>query len=189
MLHDKEFYMHSRFFSKLATLILFSATVYGQQAFRNPKKEQVICEKLAAMAPGAVETFQRATAAMDKRDYQQAVSLYREVAKQAREKRQKTWLRGSTRHFLRCGLEVRPKELRRFSAILAVIQRDFSATKTVWRRGKDFEPSVQLSSARHYREHKEVKSGSQSLRFVIAKNSSTRFAKSDLSSGPGENAR
>jgi len=43
-----------------------------------------------------------------------------------------------------------------------------------------FEPSVQLSSARHYREHKEVKSGSQSLRFVIAKNSSTKFAKSDL---------
>jgi len=53
-----------------------------------------------------------------------------------------------------------------------------------------FEPSVQLSSlARHYREHKEVKSGSQSLRFVIAKNSSTELAKSDLSLGSGEKAQ
>jgi hypothetical protein len=36
--------------------------------------------------------------------------------------------------FLRCSLGARPTELRRFSAILAVIQFDFSATQTVWRR-------------------------------------------------------
>jgi len=40
-----------------------------------------------------------------------------------------------------------------------------------------FEPSVQLSSARHYREHREVKPGSQSLRFVIANNSPTQVCK------------
>ena len=51
----------------------------------------------------------------------------------SREKRQKTCPRGSTAHFLRCGLKARPPELRRFSAILAVMQPDFSATQTVWR--------------------------------------------------------
>jgi hypothetical protein len=51
----------------------------------------------------------------------------------SREKRQKTWQRGSTRHFLQCGLKARPTELRRFSAILAVMQLNFSATQTVWR--------------------------------------------------------
>jgi hypothetical protein len=40
-----------------------------------------------------------------------------------------------------------------------------------------FEPSVQLSSARHYREHREVKPSSQSLRFVIANNSPTQVCK------------
>jgi lipopolysaccharide biosynthesis regulator YciM len=75
--------MHSRFFSALAVLVLFSVAVYGQQTARNLKKEQLILEKLAAVAPGAVETFQRGTEAMDKGDYPQAVQLYREVTKQA----------------------------------------------------------------------------------------------------------
>jgi hypothetical protein len=51
----------------------------------------------------------------------------------SREKRQKTWQRGSTRHFLQCGLKARPTELPRFSAILAVMQLNFSATQTEWR--------------------------------------------------------
>jgi len=72
-----------RFFTTLAAVVLLGTLVYGQQRARDPKKEQVICEKLASVAPGAVETFQRATAAMDNRDYTQAAQLYREVVKKA----------------------------------------------------------------------------------------------------------
>jgi Zn-dependent protease with chaperone function len=72
-----------RFFTGFAAVILFGTLVYGQQGARDPKKEQMIYDKLAAVAPGAVETFQRATVAMDKRDYPQAAQLYREVLDQA----------------------------------------------------------------------------------------------------------
>ena len=72
-----------RFFTGFAAVMLLGTLVYGQQGPRDPKKEQVICDKLAAVAPGAVETFQRATLAMDKQDYPQAAQLYREVLNQA----------------------------------------------------------------------------------------------------------
>ena len=72
-----------RFFTGFAAVMLLGTLVYGQQGPRDPKKEQVICDKLAAVAPGAVETFQRATLAMDKQDYPQAAQLYREVLDQA----------------------------------------------------------------------------------------------------------
>ncbi len=49
--------MHQRFFFALVALALSGVTVYGQQAVRNPKKEQVICDSLAAVVPGAVEAF------------------------------------------------------------------------------------------------------------------------------------
>ena len=75
--------MHSRFFSILAALVVFSAVVNGQQATRDPRKEQVIWKELAAVAPGALGTFQRGTVALDKADYPQAVRLYRAVVKQA----------------------------------------------------------------------------------------------------------
>ena len=75
--------MCSRFLFTLVVIFLFSAILYGQQQARNPKKEQLILDKLAAVAPGAVETFQRGTEAMDKGDYAQALQLYREVTKQA----------------------------------------------------------------------------------------------------------
>jgi len=67
----------------LAALILFTAALSAQQVARDSKKEQVICDKLAAVAPAAVDTFKRATVAMDKRDYQQSAQLYREVLQQA----------------------------------------------------------------------------------------------------------
>jgi Zn-dependent protease with chaperone function len=73
----------ARFFFAVAAVVLSCLATYGQQPVRNPRKEQVICEKLAAVAPGAVETFQRATVAMDDRDYQQSAQLYREVVNQA----------------------------------------------------------------------------------------------------------
>jgi Zn-dependent protease with chaperone function/tetratricopeptide (TPR) repeat protein len=72
-----------RFLTALAAVVLLGTLVYGEQRSRDPKKEQVICEKLAAVAPGALENFQRATVAMDNRDYSQAAQLYREVVKQA----------------------------------------------------------------------------------------------------------
>lgn len=72
-----------RFFTAFAAVVLLGTSVYGQQGARDPKKEQVICDQLAAVAPGSVETFQRATVAMDKHDYQQAAQLFREVVKQA----------------------------------------------------------------------------------------------------------
>ena len=75
--------MHSRLFSALVVLVLFSAALYGQQGARNPKKEQVIWEKLAAVAPEAVQTFKQATVALDNRDYPQAAQLYREVTRRA----------------------------------------------------------------------------------------------------------
>ena len=49
------------------------------------------------------------------------------------EKGHKICLRGSAGHFLWCTLKARPAELRRFSAIPAVMQPDFSATQTAWR--------------------------------------------------------
>ena len=63
-----------RFFTGFAAVILLGTLVYGQQVARDPKKEQVICDKLAAVAQGAVETFQRVTVAMDNRDYQQQLN-------------------------------------------------------------------------------------------------------------------
>ena len=77
--------MRSQLCVALGMLFLFPAAVYGQQTTRDSKKEQVICDKLAVAAPAAADTFQRATVAMDKRDYQQAAPLYREVLKQAPE--------------------------------------------------------------------------------------------------------
>ena len=74
--------MHAKLFLGLAALLLLSGLL-NSQTTRNPAKEQVICDQLAAIAPQAVETFKQATAAMDKRDYANAAPLFREVLKQA----------------------------------------------------------------------------------------------------------
>ena len=50
-----------------------------------------------------------------------------------RENREKTCTRASTVHFLRSVLIAEPVELRRFLAILAMMQPDFSAAQTGWR--------------------------------------------------------
>lgn len=75
--------MQSRFLPYFAALVVCSAAVYGQRVARDAKKEQIILTELAAVAPGAVETFQRGTVAMDKGDYRQAAELYGAVSKQA----------------------------------------------------------------------------------------------------------
>ena len=77
--------MFSRLFVGLATVILVFSPANAQQTARNQRKEQLIAEELAKIAPKAVETFKRATDAMDKENYKQAVQLYREVILQAPE--------------------------------------------------------------------------------------------------------
>jgi len=54
-----------------------------QRAARDPKVEQGVRDKLAAIAPPAVDPFQRATAAMDVSDYQAAIPLFQQVLQQA----------------------------------------------------------------------------------------------------------
>jgi len=75
--------MRPRFSFLLAALLLLTAGANGQQRARDQKKEQGYDDKLAALAPAAVDTFKRATVALDKRDYPQAAQLYREVLQQA----------------------------------------------------------------------------------------------------------
>lgn len=75
--------MWPRFFFALAVMTLMFTSATAQQNVRNQKREQLIVEELANIAPKAVETFKRATDAMDKEDYKQAVQLYQEVALQA----------------------------------------------------------------------------------------------------------
>jgi tetratricopeptide (TPR) repeat protein len=69
-------------FVAFASLALLSALAFGQFV-RNPKTEQPICDQLGAVALGAVETFQQATSAMDKREFQQAIPLFQSVLQQA----------------------------------------------------------------------------------------------------------
>jgi len=68
------------------------------------------------------------------------------------EKGHKICLRGSAGHFLWCPLKARPAELRRFPAIPAVMQPDFSATQTGWRR--EWDPQKILRTPRkHWLKH------------------------------------
>lgn len=75
--------MRTKFITAFAALILFSVSTVAQPPVRNPKTEQQIIDKLAAVAPPAVESFQRATSAMDKGDYPQAIPLFQAVLRQA----------------------------------------------------------------------------------------------------------
>lgn len=75
--------MYPRVSLAFALLVLVNPLLQGQQQIRNAKKEQAICNQLAAINPTAVEAFQRATAALDKRDFQQSAELYEEVLKKA----------------------------------------------------------------------------------------------------------
>jgi tetratricopeptide (TPR) repeat protein len=67
----------------LALIGLLSASVLAQDAGRNLKKEAEICNKLKAISPNSVESFKKATEAMDKGETQEAARLFEEVFKKA----------------------------------------------------------------------------------------------------------
>ena len=75
--------MRHRLFAIFAGIALLCIPMPAQQAARNAKVEQTICDKLAAIAPQAVEPFKRATSAMDAGEYQVAVPLFQQVLQQA----------------------------------------------------------------------------------------------------------
>src|SRR5215213_4826773 len=67
----------------LLLLLLFPAAARAQQQQRDMEKEQQICEHLKIIAPSSVETFKRATEALDAARYEEAARLYAEVRKEA----------------------------------------------------------------------------------------------------------
>jgi tetratricopeptide (TPR) repeat protein len=75
--------MRIRIYATLALSLLIPNVVCAQTSARDPKKEQINEEKLAAVAPGAVDAFRRATVAMDSGDYPQGAQLFQSVLSQA----------------------------------------------------------------------------------------------------------
>jgi tetratricopeptide (TPR) repeat protein len=68
----------------VAAVVGFCLPSFGQQrAARDPNVEQGIRDRLAAIAPQAVDGFQRATAALDAEDYRAAIPLYQQVLEEA----------------------------------------------------------------------------------------------------------
>ena len=76
--------MRRRSLVAVAAVVWFSLPSVGQQrAARDAKVEQGICDRLAAIAPQAVDAFQRATVALDREDYRAAIPLYQQVLEEA----------------------------------------------------------------------------------------------------------
>ena len=76
--------MRRRSLVAVAAVVWFSLPSVGQQrAARDAKVEQGIRDRLAAIAPHAVDPFQRATVALDAEDYQAAIPLYHQVLEEA----------------------------------------------------------------------------------------------------------
>jgi hypothetical protein len=75
--------MRVRLFFAVATLLLFSTMVCGQQVVRNTKKEQAICDRLAARTPAAwlvvrsyaSSQFARAEAVSHPRQFRTAMAV------------------------------------------------------------------------------------------------------------------
>lgn len=66
-----------------ASLCLLAPLALAQESGRDMKKEAVLWDKLKAIAPNSVETFKRATEAVDNGDFAEAARLYAEVHKKA----------------------------------------------------------------------------------------------------------
>ena len=64
--------MRFPFFAVIPAFVLLFFLAYGQPNGANVQSEEVIRQKLAAEAPGAVEMFGQGSAAMDKGDYREA---------------------------------------------------------------------------------------------------------------------
>ena len=63
--------------------LLAALPASAQTKERDIEKENVIRQKLQAVAPDSVETFKAATSAMDNADYKEAARLYEEVIQKA----------------------------------------------------------------------------------------------------------
>jgi Zn-dependent protease with chaperone function len=67
----------------LLALLLLPAAAHAQPQQRDMEKEQKIWSNLQIIAPESVETFKRATEALDANNYEEAARLYAEVRKEA----------------------------------------------------------------------------------------------------------
>jgi hypothetical protein len=74
--------MRLSLFLAVATLVLFSTMACGQQVVRNTKKEQAICDSLAARAPAGwlvvrsyASQFARAEAVSNPRQFRAATAV------------------------------------------------------------------------------------------------------------------
>jgi tetratricopeptide (TPR) repeat protein len=75
--------MLPRLFLFFAVIALLAAAASAQTPSRDLQKESIIWEQLKAIAPGTVDDFKAATAAMDSGNYDEAVRLYQAVEKKA----------------------------------------------------------------------------------------------------------
>src|SRR5688500_14240587 len=75
--------MPTRYYLLCAALLLLSSNVFAQPEQRDMAKENLILQKLEAIAPGSVTTFKQGTAAMDAGDFAESARLYEEVFKKA----------------------------------------------------------------------------------------------------------
>lgn len=64
-------------------ILSLSLTAFAQFHKRDMAKEELIWRELQSVAPGSVETFKAATAALDQSDYEKSARLYQEVLKKA----------------------------------------------------------------------------------------------------------
>ncbi|HJQ67549.1 MAG TPA: tetratricopeptide repeat protein [Blastocatellia bacterium] len=75
--------MRTVYYLSCALILLLSPAASAQTDERNMEKEELIWQRLQAIAPRSVETFKAATVALDGGDYDKAARLYEEVYKKA----------------------------------------------------------------------------------------------------------
>ena len=75
--------MRTKYYLPCALILLLSPTAFAQFNERDLEKEELIWNRLQAIAPRSVETFKAATVALDEGDYEKAARLYEAVFKVA----------------------------------------------------------------------------------------------------------
>jgi Zn-dependent protease with chaperone function len=75
--------MRKRYYLSCVLIFLLSVAALAQPGGRDMAKEELIWQQLQSIAPGSVETFKAATAALDQGDYEKSARLYQEVLEKA----------------------------------------------------------------------------------------------------------